>query len=570
MRSDGALVAEDRARQAHSRAYETADAQYGSRNVGFFTDAGVGPEDRIHYAGVRLDPHPASEYRVGTNLGVFAHLGLGAHERRPEQASAGMDRSSPVHDDPSRVGASHPRDSNLAVKGVVVRLAVTVEHSDIGEISPVSVRGNPAARGYHGREDLVLQRAAPLVRQELEDLRIHHVGADTDLARRGNARLFDEVDNPGRLAVLAACGPDHTVLRRVRYRAEGKGERGTRRFMGPDQRSYVEVGKRVAVETDEWFGKQGPYVSDSSSGAERLRLYRVAERDPERISVTEGGLDPPGQRGEAQDDIGDTRLAEQLELRDEERPREERDNGLRTAESKGAEPQRLSPNQNDRLHRTAGQGTRWQSSPASGWRVPRPRLIASVHRATGAESIFERVPEVSVANRLTLVRMLLTPFVAVALLASFPGWQLVSATLVAGAALTDLLDGHIARRRNQITALGTLLDPIADKFFISTIFICLVDRGLCPAWVAIVIVGREFAVTALRMVALQRGASVPVSLLGKIKMHAQVYAALLVLLGALYPALAPFGVAGLWAAAVLTAWSGFSYFLGARRVALSG
>ena len=176
----------------------------------------------------------------------------------------------------------------------------------------------------------------------------------------------------------------------------------------------------------------------------------------------------------------------------------------------------------------------------------------------------------SVANRLTLLRILLTPVLAVALLASFPGWQLVSAILVAGAALTDLLDGYIARRRNQITALGTLLDPIADKFFIATIFICLVDRGLCPAWVAIVIVGREFAVTALRMVALQRGGSVPVSLLGKIKMHAQVYAALLVLLGALYPVLAPFGVAGLWAAAVLTAWSGFSYFLGAGRVALSG
>ena len=152
------------------------------------------------------------------------------------------------------------------------------------------------------------------------------------------------------------------------------------------------------------------------------------------------------------------------------------------------------------------------------------------------------------ANRLTLLRILLTPFVAVALLASFPGWQLVSAGLVAGGALTDLLDGHIARRRNQITALGTLLDPIADKFFISTIFICLVARGLCPAWVAIVIVGREFAVTALRMVALQRGSSVPVNLLGKIKMHAQVYAALLVLAGAFYEALAPFGVLGLWIA----------------------
>lgn len=176
----------------------------------------------------------------------------------------------------------------------------------------------------------------------------------------------------------------------------------------------------------------------------------------------------------------------------------------------------------------------------------------------------------SVANRLTLLRMLLTPLVAVALLASFPGWQLVSAFLVAIAGLTDLLDGHIARRRNQITALGTLLDPIADKFFIATMFICLVDRGLCPAWVAIIIVGREFAVTALRMVALQRGASVPVTLLGKAKMHAQVYAVLLVLAGAMFPSVAPLGTVGLWTAAGLTLWSGAAYFMSSRRVALSG
>ena len=176
----------------------------------------------------------------------------------------------------------------------------------------------------------------------------------------------------------------------------------------------------------------------------------------------------------------------------------------------------------------------------------------------------------SVANRLTLLRILLTPVVAVVLLASFPGWELVSAALVAAGGLTDLLDGHIARRRNQITALGTLLDPIADKFFISTIFICLVDRDLCPAWVAIVIVGREFAVTALRMVAIQRGTSVPVSMLGKVKMHAQVYAVLLVLAGVLFPGLAPVAIAGLWVAAALTAWSGFAYFAGSRSVALSG
>ena len=172
----------------------------------------------------------------------------------------------------------------------------------------------------------------------------------------------------------------------------------------------------------------------------------------------------------------------------------------------------------------------------------------------------------SVANRLTLLRIGLTPIVAIALLANWPGWQPAALLLIGVTALTDLLDGRIARRSNQITALGTLLDPIADKFFISTVYICLVARGLSPAWVAIIIVGREFAVTALRMAALDRGGSVPVRMLGKIKMHAQVYAALLVVFGAWVPVAAPLGDPGLWVASLLTVWSGYDYFSRSRRV----
>ena len=176
----------------------------------------------------------------------------------------------------------------------------------------------------------------------------------------------------------------------------------------------------------------------------------------------------------------------------------------------------------------------------------------------------------SAANRLTLLRVLLTPPAAVALLSEWPGWQPVSLLLVGFAAFTDLLDGIVARRRNQITALGGLLDTIADKFFISTAFICLVARGLCPGWVAIIVVGREFAVTALRMAAVQRGASVPVSMLGKIKMHSQVYAVLLVVSGAWFPVFERLGVAGLWIASALTVWSGLDYFARLRRAAPSG
>lgn len=173
-----------------------------------------------------------------------------------------------------------------------------------------------------------------------------------------------------------------------------------------------------------------------------------------------------------------------------------------------------------------------------------------------------------VANRITLLRVALTPLIAVALLTRSPGWQPFAIALVAVAAFTDLLDGFLARRRNQVTPLGVLLDPIADKFLISTIFICLVAADLSPAWVAIVIVGREFAVTALRMAALLRGGGVPVSLLGKAKMHAQVYAVLLVLAGAWFagvPVVADLAVWGLWIATGITVWSGFDYFARSRK-----
>ncbi len=171
----------------------------------------------------------------------------------------------------------------------------------------------------------------------------------------------------------------------------------------------------------------------------------------------------------------------------------------------------------------------------------------------------------SLANRLTLARIFLTPLVAVVMLSTWRGWEAASLALIGIAALTDLLDGKLARRANEVTALGAMLDPIADKFFISTIFICLVARGLSPAWIAIVIVGREFAVTALRMAARERGGSVPVRMLGKIKMHAQVYASLLVVFGAWVPETRPLGVLGLWVAAALTLWSGADYFARSRR-----
>ncbi len=167
-------------------------------------------------------------------------------------------------------------------------------------------------------------------------------------------------------------------------------------------------------------------------------------------------------------------------------------------------------------------------------------------------------------TQLTVLRIVLTPAVAVVLVEEGPRWQLAGILLIGFLALTDLLDGYLARRWNQVTPLGVLLDPIADKFMISTTFICLVARGLSPTWVAIAIVGREFAVTAVRMIALEHGGSVPVSSIGKAKMHVQVYAVLLVLLGAWHAPFAPVGLLALWIATAITLWSGFVYVRRAR------
>ena len=164
-------------------------------------------------------------------------------------------------------------------------------------------------------------------------------------------------------------------------------------------------------------------------------------------------------------------------------------------------------------------------------------------------------------NALTLSRIFLVPLLVVVLLTRTEGWQLIGAGIFAVAALTDWLDGYLARRRRQITTLGIMLDPVADKMLISAAFISLVQNGLAPAWMVVVIVGREFAVTGLRMVAVEKGVTIPASPLGKGKMATQVIAILILILGETF--LGPVAAAGhvaLWVTVLLALWSGFDYF----------
>src|SRR4029453_3494123 len=134
-------------------------------------------------------------------------------------------------------------------------------------------------------------------------------------------------------------------------------------------------------------------------------------------------------------------------------------------------------------------------------------------------------------NTLTLVRMFLVPLLVVVLLTEFEGRrilgmsrELVGAAIFAIASFTDWLDGYLARRRRQVTWIGQMLDPIADKLLTPPPFISLLQFNLAPAWIVALIIGREFAVTALRSLAYTRGITIPASSLGKGKMASQVLA----------------------------------------------
>ncbi len=141
-------------------------------------------------------------------------------------------------------------------------------------------------------------------------------------------------------------------------------------------------------------------------------------------------------------------------------------------------------------------------------------------------------------NTLTVTRIFLVPLLVVVLLTKFEGRlilgmpkEIVGAGIFAVASFTDWLDGYLARRRQQVTVLGQVIDPLADKLLTSAAFISLVQLDLAPAWMVAIIIGRELAVTGLRSIAYARGIVIPASPLGKVKMVSQVVAILALILG---------------------------------------
>lgn len=168
----------------------------------------------------------------------------------------------------------------------------------------------------------------------------------------------------------------------------------------------------------------------------------------------------------------------------------------------------------------------------------------------------------NIPNLLTLLRILAVPVVVVALLDGTPHGDMLAAVVFALAALTDGLDGYIARTRDSVTTFGKLMDPLADKLLIIAALVSLVSLGRLPAWVAMVIIARELAVTVLRSIAAERGVVIAASWMGKVKTVLQIAA----VFGLILVDPAPLAVDLLvYAAVVATVASGFDYFFGLRR-----
>lgn len=192
----------------------------------------------------------------------------------------------------------------------------------------------------------------------------------------------------------------------------------------------------------------------------------------------------------------------------------------------------------------------------------------SKSQAIGREDVSTEIW--NLPNSLTLLRIFLVPFLVVVLLTKFYGREYAGLAIFLVAAITDFFDGYFARRYNQMTRLGALLDPIADKLLMSAAFISLVELGLARAWMIVIIIGREFAVSGLRSIAAQQGVTIAASHLGKGKTVSQTIAIALLILGYELGEFRFVGEVALWIVMIFALASGVDYFMKFSRAVLSG
>jgi CDP-diacylglycerol--glycerol-3-phosphate 3-phosphatidyltransferase len=186
----------------------------------------------------------------------------------------------------------------------------------------------------------------------------------------------------------------------------------------------------------------------------------------------------------------------------------------------------------------------------------------------------------NIANRITLARIFLVPIIMFFLLIQikFPVIhfsefeitfnQIIAVFIFIIAASTDSLDGYIARKRKLVTNLGKLLDPLADKLLVTAVLVSLVEMDKVDAWIAVVIISREYAVTGLRQIALLEGFVIAASKWGKIKTTLQITAIISLLINN-FPfnfINFPFDVIVTWIAAIITLFSGIDYFIKNKHV----
>ncbi len=167
----------------------------------------------------------------------------------------------------------------------------------------------------------------------------------------------------------------------------------------------------------------------------------------------------------------------------------------------------------------------------------------------------------TLSNQLTAARVLVIPLLALVFYLPGRAGHLGAAALFSLASLTDWLDGYLARRRNEVTAFGRFLDPVADKLLVATALVLLVEAGRTPALLAAIIIGREIVISALREWLAQVSGIVHVSLLGKWKTAVQMVAIACLLLDEkiLRLNMHIIGLVLLWVAALLTLWSAYEY-----------
>ena len=171
--------------------------------------------------------------------------------------------------------------------------------------------------------------------------------------------------------------------------------------------------------------------------------------------------------------------------------------------------------------------------------------------------------KLNLPNTLSLSRIFLVPVLVVIILTKFQGKVYLGVAVYVIASVTDWLDGYLARRNKQVTTLGALLDPIADKLLNLSAFIAFVEVELAPAWMVVIIVGRDIAVQGLRVIAASQGITIAASPLGKAKMISQVSCiiALIIIQGKKLVELAFIGDIMLWAVLLIALASGLDYYL---------